>query len=44
MEKWISEEMAIDRGIIRRFVGFIDWATIFGSHAVDEKLGLIKLP
>lgn len=43
-EKWMSEAMAVDRGIIQRAFGLADWATTFGAHAVNVKLRLIKLP
>lgn len=43
-KRWISEEMAIELGIIRRVLGFVNWAITYGPHAVNEELRLIQLP
>ena len=43
-ERWMSEEMAVDRKLIPRFLGLSYWAVKYGTHAVDTEMHLIKLP
>ncbi len=42
--QWISVELAIERGYIRRVFGLADWAIKFGEYAINKELRLIKMP